>query len=121
MLNYLAVFIGGGLGSLCRYVLGQYFPSSPFPWATLLANTLACLILGIFTGYLLKNNLDNHFKVLVGAGFCGGFSTFSTFSNETLKLGQSGASAMALGYVLISIILGIVAVAVGMFLGNFYK
>jgi len=43
MLNYLAVFVGGGLGSICRYALGQYLPSAAFPWATLAANLAACL------------------------------------------------------------------------------
>lgn len=115
MLNYLAVFVGGGLGSICRYALGQYLPSASFPWATLAANLAACFILGYLTGYLLKNSLDEHFKVLIGAGFCGGFSTFSTFSSETLKLGQNGLAWTALGYVGLSLVLGVLAVGVGVF------
>lgn len=118
MLNYLAVFVGGGLGSLCRYTLGQYLPSASFPWATLAANIAACFILGYLTGYLLKNHLDEHFKVLIGAGFCGGFSTFSSFSSELLKLNQNGLVWTALGYMVVSMVLGLVAVGLGVFLAS---
>ncbi|MCH2022277.1 MAG: fluoride efflux transporter CrcB [Saprospiraceae bacterium] len=118
MINILAVFIGGGLGSLCRYAFGLYIPSASFPLATLLANTCACFILGCMTGFFLKNNLGNHLKLLIGTGFCGGFSTFSTFSKETLELGQNTFSFITMSYIFLSIALGMLAVLGGMAVSN---
>ncbi|MDC0230447.1 fluoride efflux transporter CrcB [Aureispira] len=114
MLNVLAVFTGGGLGSLCRYAFGLYLPSASFPFATLLANICACFILGCMTGYLLKNSMANHLQLLIGTGFCGGFSTFSTFSKETLELGQNTFNFANVSYIILSLALGILAVFWGM-------
>jgi fluoride exporter len=118
MLNILAVFTGGGLGSLCRYALGLYVPSESFPVATLLANICACFILGYLTGYLLKNSLADHLQLLIGTGFCGGFSTFSTFSKETLELGQNTFTFATISYVILSIVLGMLAVWGGIVISN---
>ena len=86
----LAIFIGGGLGSLARFGIGNlstnYF-AQDFPFGTLLSNIFSCLILGVFLEWLsLKPNDAHPYRYLVVIGFCGGFSTFSSFSAETMDL-----------------------------------
>lgn len=101
MLNFFLVFLGGGLGSICRYGIGLALQpqSLKFPWATLLANGLACLVLGAVLGLHLHGNISDQRKLLLATGFCGGFSTFSTFTAETWQCFQNGQYAAALANV----------------------
>jgi CrcB protein len=116
-MQFLLVFIGGGLGSLCRFALSGYlmraYPT-PFPWGTFLANVLACLILGVLVGLSVRNLLPSPYRFLLMSGFCGGFSTFSTFSNETLGLLQSGQYGQAAANVLLSLFVGLISLYLGM-------
>ncbi|MEM1358447.1 MAG: CrcB family protein, partial [Bacteroidota bacterium] len=103
-MNYLLVFVGGGLGSLARYGLARLLPSpelsaGQMPWPTLLANFLACLLLGGLLGYVSREALGRPYQLLLMTGFCGGFSTFSTFAAEAWLLGEEGFSGAALTYV----------------------
>lgn len=97
MMAYLLVFIGGGLGSIFRYGIAHLLAAQnyTFPLATLLANIVSCVILGALIGLNIKGGLAPTYKFLLMTGFCGGFSTFSTFSGETLLLLQSGDIAAA--------------------------
>ena len=116
MQHWIYVFLGGGLGSLFRYGISIYFSSmnSDFPIGTFISNFLACLILGILLGLQVKNNLEANYILLFSTGFCGGFSTFSTFSNESFKLFQNQQFALALFYIGASILTGLFAIYLGL-------
>jgi len=115
--NSLLVFIGGGIGSILRYLISHIFlkyNTSSFPWATFFANILGCLIIGWLTGSILKSSsTDDTIKLLLVTGFCGGFTTFSTLSLENYNFIQNNHYCLALIYTLSSIIIGILAVFIG--------
>lgn len=113
-MQYLWIFLGGGLGSMARFALSQYLPPAQgWPWGTLAANLAACFLLGLLGAYFEQKGGPTAYKLLLATGFCGGFSTFSTFGQELFQLLRAQAHAMALGYLLASVILGILAMALG--------
>lgn len=108
MNNLLLVFVGGGLGSLARFGISEIVKNnfkSSFPIATLCSNILSCLILALMVGlYSGKADASPAMKTLLVVGFCGGFSTFSTFSYETVELMRSGNVIYAIANILISVV-----------------
>lgn len=114
------VGLGGGIGSAFRYltsVLSDKYIQNSFPWATFLVNVIGCLIIGILIGFFAKQQVENPaLKLLFVTGFCGGFTTFSAFALENIKLFQSGNTLLALLYIALSVLLGIFAVWGGMLL-----
>jgi len=116
------VFLGGGLGSVLRYSIGRWIGTLHthyFPFGTLAANVLACLALGFILGLAdTRQLLTPSAKIFWTIGFCGGFSTFSTFSGETLSLIQSGFTASSLLYIGLSLALCIGATLAGLYLGQ---
>lgn len=103
-MTWMWIFLGGGIGAILRYAISQmtYNPNSGFPLGTFVANLLACLLLSIII-FSLKD-IDPKMRLFIGVGLCGGLSTFSTFSFETVDLIQNGQIGMSILYVLLSII-----------------
>ena len=113
------VFIGGGLGSALRFGVGKLFISSlsKFPTATFLVNIIGCLLIGLLVAYFSKSE-NSFYKLLLVTGFCGGFTTFSTFSNETILLLKNNQITLAATYIISSLLLGLLATFVGYILMN---
>lgn len=108
MSSYLLVFLGGGIGSLFRYGISMIVPGlfkSSFPVATLTSNILSCIILALTVSFFyMKPDTSQTWKLLLITGICGGFSTFSTFSFETVELFRTGQSGYAIANICISVL-----------------
>ncbi|MEK4318091.1 MULTISPECIES: fluoride efflux transporter CrcB [Bacillus] len=118
MKTYFVVFIGGLIGTLCRYELSQTVISQTFPYATMIENISGSLLLGFATGYFLFQKGKKYLAALIGTGFCGGFTTMSTFSKETVLLLQAGQFNLSMMYILLSVIAGVAAALAGLILAE---
>ena len=122
MKSLLLVFLGGGLGSVIRFSLSKWISSlhnHHFPWGTLVVNVVACLVLGWIIGLAdHKHIISPSARLFWTVGFCGGFSTFSTFSSETLELIQSGLTASLVLYIAGSVLLCVAATYAGLYVGE---
>lgn len=122
MKSLLLVFLGGGLGSVIRFSLSKWISSlhnHHFPWGTLVVNVVACLVLGWIIGLAdHKHIVSPSARLFWTVGFCGGFSTFSTFSSETLELIQSGLTASLVLYIAGSVLLCVAATYAGLYVGE---
>jgi CrcB protein len=121
-MQFILVFIGGGLGSLSRFGIAKMVaPYEPtFPYATLLANILSCILLGFLIQLSFRNQISDTYKWLIMTGFCGGFSTFSTFSGESFQLFQNGQTLLALLNIFGSIAICLFAIWLGVLIGRFF-
>jgi len=120
--TFLFIGIGGAIGSILRYltsVIVTKFWANQFPLATLTTNVLGCFIIGLFIGLLEKNNLANSsLKWFLITGLCGGYTTFSAFGFENYSLFQSNNSSLAYIYIAMSVLVGIFAVWLGLFVSK---
>ena len=107
------IFLGGGLGSVLRFLISQYISKkieSGIPWGTFVVNILGSLLLGAIIGFFHKMNLSSsQYVVFFTLGFCGGFTTFSTFTMENMLLLKNGDWTLVFIYSLTSVIIGILA------------
>jgi CrcB protein len=116
MKSFFYVFIGGGLGSIFRFAISKLISVTKggFPWPTIFANLIGCFLIGFLLGWAIKNNGErSELYLLFIVGFCGGLTTFSTFSNEGLLFLKSADYLNFLIYILSSVIGGITLVGIG--------
>ena len=116
----LLVFLGAGLGGVARFGVGRLMAasSSSFPWGTLLINVSGSLLITWFAATLQSRGLSQNWQLFLMVGVCGGYTTFSAFSAETLKLIQDGRWPAALSYAVASVVLCVVAAYMGLRLGG---
>lgn len=112
-MNALMVFLGGGTGSVLRYFVGLWSGTAAFPWATFTVNAVGSLAIGLFGGWASRFGWSESVRLSLTVGLCGGFTTFSTFSKESLALAEAGRWSAFAAYAIGSVAVGIAAVALG--------
>ncbi|WP_396635190.1 fluoride efflux transporter CrcB [Maribacter sp. R86514] len=119
MKQFLLVFLGGGLGSILRYYISKNLNAyySNFYLGTFLVNIIGCLVIGILIGLSLKNNyISENQTLLLATGFCGGFTTFSTFALESNILFKETSLLQSSLYMGLSVAIGILAISFGLWI-----
>ena len=112
-MNFILIFLAGGLGSLLRYVIGLILPSCFFPWATVAINVIGSFAIGLLGGSCSRMGWSDNLQLALTVGLCGGFTTFSTFSKEALSLATMGRWGAFSLYVIGSVVLGLTATTAG--------
>ncbi|MCB2045318.1 MAG: fluoride efflux transporter CrcB [Novosphingobium sp.] len=116
------VALGGGAGAVLRYQLGRLMTHwlgpntiTAFPWATLTANVLGSFAMGVLAGFLARHGQGgDHWRLLIGVGLLGGFTTFSSFSLEMMLLIERGQSPLAVTYAAVSLLAGVTGLYLGL-------
>lgn len=121
--DLLLVGVGGGVGSMLRFITSRlaarFIHHEWLFLGTFTANIMGCLLIGLFSGWILSHQLENQsFRLLMIVGFCGGYTTFSTFAFENLRLMEMNQWGLFTLYTSASIILGLLSVWAGMKLGH---
>ncbi|MFF8193151.1 fluoride efflux transporter CrcB [Streptomyces bobili] len=120
-MNWLLVVAGGMVGAPLRYLTDRAVQArhdSVFPWGTFVVNIVGCAVLGLVTGAALAGAADGDLRLLLGTGFCGALTTYSTFSYETLRLTETGAGLYAAANVVVSVAAGVGAAFAGVWLAQ---
>ena len=118
--GYVAAALGGALGALARWGLGEALPhdGGGWPWATLVVNLTGCLVLGVLLALFARHPRHPWLRPFLGTGVLGGYTTFSTFSVDAVQLADAGRWPLAAGYVAVSVAGGVLAAAAGVALGR---
>lgn len=120
--NIVMVAFGGALGSVCRYLLSMVVTNNAhgmsFPLGTFAVNILGCFLIGLLSQMSFAGSISDTTKLLLVTGFCGGFTTFSSYMMEAVSLSRAGDISIAMLYVVASIVLGFVAVFAGIYLAR---
>lgn len=121
MISFILVALGGALGSVSRYSITLLMKNNVFPLATVIVNIIGSFIIGLLSALFISklNNFDSVLKPLLVIGFLGGFTTFSSFSMDTLRLIQSEQVLYAITNIVLSIFCGLFMVFLGYKLGNY--
>lgn len=118
----LLVFLGGGLGANARYWLGSWISGrlsgAGFPWGTALINVTGSLIIGLFMALMLRLNWSPSWRLFFAIGVLGGYTTFSSFSYDTVGLFEQGSYTAGLAYVLFNVVLSLAGCWLGISLGR---
>lgn len=119
----ICIFLGGGTGSVLRYcvqmVLHERIVPYSFPWATFTVNLLGSFLIGLFYALSARFNLSTEVRMLLTTGLCGGFTTFSTFSNDGLIMLKQGFCGLFILYTLLSVATGVAAAFAGGIAGRY--
>ena len=121
IIRYLGIGVAGAVGAILRVLVGQIFGRinlQSFPLGTFLINITGSMFLGWFLTYVDANHLSDTKRLVIGSGFVGAYTTFSTFMFETDKLSERGAIGMSSLYLVGSIVVGLAAVRMGILLGR---
>ena len=111
--NIIWVAAGGSAGAVARYLMSRWLTTT-FPWATFTVNIVGSLLIGLLVGLVSKEALSAEMRLLLVTGFCGSFTTFSTFANESYGMLENGHVLTTALYVSASIFAGILAVYIGL-------
>lgn len=112
IIKCLIVGVGGAIGTIMRYLLGliPLNNTNSFPINTFLINIIGAIAIGFIVFYTIKSNFDERLLLFLKVGICGGFTTFSTFAIETGDLLKNGNTTIALTYVILTVLIGVLAV-----------
>jgi CrcB protein len=114
---WFGFLIAAAVGATGRYLIDGFIQDhtdGPFPWGTLVVNVTGCFVLGVLTGLALHHQLGATSRTVLGTGAMGAYTTFSTFTFETVRLAQEGATKVALRNVAASLLVGLAAASAGL-------
>jgi fluoride exporter len=117
---WVAVAVAGGLGAACRYLLDRAISTrsaSRLPWGTVVVNVTGSLVAGAIAGLAADAVVGEQLQLVAAGGFLGAYTTFSTWMFEAVRLLQRGATGQALGYLALTVGLGVGATAIGLLIG----